>query len=546
MEQAMTQQAAEVPGQDSSHSSLYTMFLMSRSEGEKVARTTVLERGGSTNVQTMLTPRPKASEGASGGYGKSFADFDGVKALLPQLTSTSVTAQNTAWSALLELAFQYIAKSPRKEYMGSIAEALATYTDGELRATRGVVSPHVDSPLHTLQGDEAHFAREGNLSQVLYDPAVGGMGGGVLSAGGSSPEIKGYGDLLALCLVLLRLRGVTQSLLDRYSELQKSLASHKINLPLQIASRHSPPLSAAAFAEKIGTILRVMSDSDAVRGQADWWNECFQPNANDPPKVFSPEVQSYLIKRIAQLHSGVPKEANASQLGRLVREVLADDQRVTREMIAVTGAPTSETSGGKEPNSSQQDQQQQQQQQHRGRSSHRNGGGGGGGGGGGDSNGNARGNNYHRDRSSSRYSHRGGGRGDREERGERRERRERKECKPCGESHSTPAFCARECTDSACTANPKPHRIMDCYRYASNPNWEIRVATFVDGVDKAELERRKARESKPSGSSNHNNSGGSGGGSGGGSNDRGRDSHRGNGRGRSSSRGSRVRFSSNQ
>jgi hypothetical protein len=294
-------------------------------------------------------------------------------------------------------------------------------------------------------------------------------------------------------------------------------------------------MSAAAFAEKVHTILKVMADIDGNRGKVNWWSECFQP-ASEQPKVFTTEIQTYFHKRIVQLYGGVPHEADAAQLGRLVREVMAADQRATREMIEITGAPTPDTSGDKVPTTP------TQREQQRGRSDHRSGGGGGGGGG----SGNDRGNKHHRDRSSSRYSHRRGDRGDRgdrDERGERRERKERTECKACDEWHSGPAYCAKECKDENCTETPTPHRVMDCARRKDNPNWEIRTVTFVNGVDKDELDKRKAKRSS---------GGASGGGGGDGGSGRGRDSnrdtHRGGGRGssrgRSSSR-SRVQFSSN-
>ena len=528
----MVQLAAALAGRESTRPPLFTVFLTSGGDMERQARTTILHRAGANNVESFLTQRPKGvSEGTSGG--KSFLEFEGVKTLLPQLTSPPMTTQNEAWSSLLDLAVQWIAKTPRKEHAGSITEALATYQEGDQRSTRGVVSPHANSPLQLLQGDEAHFAREGNLSQVLYEPAVGSMGGGILSEGGPSPELKAYGDLLTLCLVLLRLRGVTQSHLDRYTELRSRVG--KISLPLQIASRSNPPMSAAAFAEKVHTILKVMADIDGNRGKVNWWSECFQ-SASEQPKVFTTEIQTYFHKRIVQLYGGVPHEADAAQLGRLVREVMAADQRATREMIEITGAPTPDTSGDKVPTTP------TQREQQRGRSDHRSGGGGGGGGG----SGNDRGNKHHRDRSSSRYSHRRGergDRGDRDERGERRERKERTECKACDEWHSGPAYCAKECKDENCTETPTPHRVMDCARRKDNPNWEIRTVTFVNGVDKDELDKRKAKRSS---------GGASGGGGGDGSSGRGRDSnrdtHRGGGRGssrgRSSSR-SRVQFSSN-
>ena len=154
----MAQLAVTLDGKESTRPPLYAVFLDSRGDMERQARTTVLHRAGPNNVESLLTQRPKGvSEGTSGG--KPFLEFEGVKTLLPQLTSPSIATQNGAWSTLLDLAAQWIAKTPRKEHAGSIMEALATYQDGDQRSTRGVVSPTPTRPCSYCKGMR-HTLRE--------------------------------------------------------------------------------------------------------------------------------------------------------------------------------------------------------------------------------------------------------------------------------------------------------------------------------------------------------------------------------------------------
>ena len=515
------------------YSHLSAAYLDGSQEGiERDAHASVATKIGSTALVQYLTPRPKGQESSGGGssMGKSFAETEGVKALLDKLSSPIKDTSNMAWSATLDAACRWVNRHSSTPYAGSIVEALASYPNpsgGSDKLTRGATSPHILSPLYQLLLDESMFAKQGHLSMVAWCPPMGT--GGILTGGGSTREFKALADLLVLGLIHIRLRGVTQSLMDPHSELQRMVGGI---LPLPMASRHNPALSDVQFSKRLTSILDAVIQIEDIRGECNWWPEFFQQDGVTP-RILSLELQSFFLKAIGAVHGLDPARhpartgATGASMAQLLQSVIAEKRVMYRELVEMTGAPTPEVGGGgSHPHD-------QQGRGDRGRSRQRDGGGGGGGGG---------------DRGG------GGGGGERpppsDRQGQGKGQKLKGElCTPCGEPHSSPKYCAVKCTDPGCTQEPKPHRIMDCAR-VKDPKagkdtwtWSSESFNFISKagkeVDKNTLDQRaKNASGTPSGG------GGSSGGGGGGGGGRARSNSRGRGggdRGRSSSRG-RVNF----